>query len=163
MSLASGWFTAGSKQNINATKGTGYTFSSWSTANVLGKIKIAKNSKSKTIATISGAGTVYANFIPTVKASLTVKEGSVAPGGSTKIFILISRGPQSVTLTNTTVPAGVTIQFANNLVTDGLKAAKDPITFSTTASVAPGIYAIDIVATCADGQQAIVAYTLTVT
>ncbi|MFF0206153.1 M28 family peptidase [Streptomyces sp. NPDC005017] len=87
--------------------------------------------------------------------------GSVQPGGSTTATVsttVTSGSGQSVALTATGAPAGVSVSFSPSSVTSGNSST---MTVSTTASAAPGTYTLTVQG---DGTQAdhTAQYTLTV-
>ncbi|MCW4009298.1 MAG: hypothetical protein NWF05_01590, partial [Candidatus Bathyarchaeota archaeon] len=77
------WVNAGTL-SISAVANSGYTFTSWTTT---GAITVATASSAATTATISGSGTIVANFNPvtfTVSASAGAN-GSISPAGDTTV------------------------------------------------------------------------------
>ncbi|MBG6134797.1 M28 family peptidase [Longispora fulva] len=76
--------------------------------------------------------------------SLSPTSGAVNPGGSTTTTLSTSTtsgNPQTVNLTASGAPAGVTVAFNPSSVTSG---GSSTVTISTTASAAPGTYTLTI-------------------
>jgi hypothetical protein len=59
------WFRAGSNQSITAQPGSGYNFQNWSIS-ASSSIAMVDSSSASTFAAINGAGTITANFSPSV-------------------------------------------------------------------------------------------------
>ncbi|MFI0719437.1 glycosyl hydrolase family 8 [Streptomyces sp. NPDC021224] len=94
--------------------------------------------------------------------SLSPASGSTAPGGTQSSTVgtqVTSGAAQSVALTATGAPAGVTVSFSPATVTAGGTAA---MTVSAGSGAAAGTYPVTVHATAASGSRTAV-YTLTVT
>jgi hypothetical protein len=76
----SGWISAGTMQ-ISASPKAGYKFSSWSTS---GSVSVNSASSATTIATISGIGTITANFVGIAQLKTYTIIPSVIGSGSIK-------------------------------------------------------------------------------
>ncbi|WP_035841258.1 glycosyl hydrolase family 18 protein [Kitasatospora azatica] len=106
----------------------------------------------------SGSGTPSNDF----SLSDSPAAGSVQPGGSTTATIttaVTSGSAQTVTLSVSGAPAGVTASISPSTVTAGGTAT---LSVSTTSAVAPGSYPLTITGTAASGSHS-AGYTLTVT
>ncbi|MEV8635789.1 glycosyl hydrolase family 18 protein [Streptosporangium sp. NPDC051023] len=88
--------------------------------------------------------------------------GSVSPGGTATATVntgVVSGSAQTVNLTATGVPSGVTATLTPASVTAG---ASSSLKLVTTASTTPGVYPITVTGTAASGTHT-ATYTLTVT
>ncbi|PYC80842.1 hypothetical protein C7C46_11895 [Streptomyces tateyamensis] len=106
----------------------------------------------------SGGGTTTNDF----SLSDSPAAGSVAPGSSTSASIataVTSGSAQSVALSVSGAPAGVTASISPASVTAGNSAT---LSISTTAATAPGSYPLTVTGTAASGTHT-ATYTLTVT
>ncbi len=157
-----GWLNAGSSDSITATSKSGYSFSSWSSA---AGLSVANPTAPSTSLLVNGAGTVTAKFVQATKVTLTLGSTSVrvTPRGSVKTTATIKGTPQSITLSSGTLPAGITISFAKNPVTDSSTGVKDAITITASSSAKAGTYHITITARGASGVQSPVGLTVQVT
>jgi hypothetical protein len=94
--------------------------------------------------------------------ALSPTSGSVSPGSSTTTTAstaVLSGNAQSVALTATGAPAGVSVAFAPASVTAGGSSA---VTVSTTAATAPGSYTITVTGTASSATHS-ASFGLTVT
>jgi hypothetical protein len=94
--------------------------------------------------------------------SLSPSTGSVAAGSSATATVntaVTSGSAQSVALSASGAPSGVTVSFSPASVTAGSSAT---VTFATTSAAASGSYPITVTGTAASGTQSAI-YTLTVT
>ncbi|GAA1948785.1 carbohydrate binding domain-containing protein [Kitasatospora viridis] len=106
----------------------------------------------------TGGGTTTNDF----SLSDSPATGSVAPGSSATATVntaVTSGSAQSVALSVSGAPAGVTASFSPASVTAG---SSSTLTLSTTSAVAPGSYPLTITGTAASGSHT-ATYTLTVT
>ncbi|MFE9424958.1 carbohydrate binding domain-containing protein [Kitasatospora sp. NPDC006697] len=106
----------------------------------------------------SGGGTTTNDF----SLSDSPAAGSVAAGGSTSATVntaVTSGSAQSVALSVSGAPAGVTASFSPASVTAG---ASSTLSIGTTSAVAPGTYPLTITGTAASGSHT-ATYNLTVT
>lgn len=93
--------------------------------------------------------------------SLSPASGSVNAGSSATATVntaVTSGSAQSISLSASGAPAGVTVSFSPSSVTAGTSSA---VTFATSSSTANGTYPITITGTAASGTQS-ATYTLTV-
>ncbi len=107
----------------------------------------------------SGGGTTSSKF----SMSLSASSGSVADGGSTTATVstaTTSGSAQSVALSVSGLPSGVTASFNPTSVTSGSSSA---LTLSVGSDVAAGSYPLTITGTGSAGGSASATYTLTVT
>jgi hypothetical protein len=107
----------------------------------------------------SGGGTTSSTFSMSASAS----SGSVADGGSTTASVSTKTtggSAQSVALSVSGLPSGVTASFSPTSVTSG---SSSTLTLSVGSSVAAGSYPLTITGTGSAGGSASASYTLTVT
>ena len=107
----------------------------------------------------SGGGTTVGNDF---SLSASPASGSVAPGGSATATVataVASGSAESVALSASGLPAGVTASFSPASVTSG---GSSTLTLATTSATAAGSYPVTITGTAASGSHT-ATYTLTVT
>ncbi len=153
------WLNAGSAQ-IAATNSSGYTFSSWS-ANT-SSITLNDASAKSTSAEVSGPGTITATFIPTVRIELNSTAAAVRQGNNVSSGFLVLGGPQSVTLSNSSLPAGASLSWQEKSITDSTTGTLDSFVIQTSVATPTGTHIVTLTATGADGQKDEVNYTLVV-
>jgi hypothetical protein len=105
----------------------------------------------------SGSTTTNGFSLGVSPTSASVKAGSSAT--ATVSTAVTSGSAQSVALTSSGAPSGVTVSFSPASVTAG---SSSTVTFATTSSAAAGTYPITITGTAASGTQS-ATYSLTVT
>ncbi|MGI0091069.1 MAG: beta strand repeat-containing protein, partial [Nitrososphaerales archaeon] len=154
------WLDAASPVQIAATNSSGYAFSSWS-ANTSSITLNDANAKS-TSAEVSGPDTITATFIPTVKIELNSTAAAVRQGNNVSSSFLVLGGPQSVTLSNSSLPAGASLSWQEKSITDSTTGTLDSFVIQTSIATPTGTHIVKLTATGADGQKDEVNYTLVV-
>src|SRR5262249_28994978 len=101
------------------------------------------------------------NFMATVSLSLSKTTLSVTQGATATATVTISGGTQSVSLSTSTPPSGITFSYATNPLTDSPTGVQTSLTVSASSAAPLGTYPISITATGADGQSSTSSVTLT--
>src|SRR5579864_4011469 len=101
-------------------------------------------------------------YAPTVSMSLRPTSGTVMKGRSISTVATISGGIQTVYLTASSLPRGVSISWNANPVTDSFSGVRDTITLYTSHTAQKGTFTITFNAIGADGNTATTSYTLTI-
>lgn len=102
------------------------------------------------------------NYSPTVSLSLSPVSGSVHKNQQISTIATISGGIQSVYLTASSLPKGVSMSFSSNPLTNSFSGVSSTITFYTSPHSAKGTFLITITAIGADGQSSSGTYVLTI-
>jgi len=156
------WYNAGSVIALSAAPNPGYSFSRWVPSNST-NIMVSNLTSSSTTAKINGPGIILAQFHANVGLNLNSTSDAVAVGSSIGVNANVSGGPQTSTLSVTSVlPSGVNVTFAQNPVVDSATGVSVGVTISTNEAAAPGVYNITLRATGKNNAIASATYTLTV-
>ena len=146
------WYSAQSEITITAMPiGNEDFFDGWNSTTSLISFGSAKSTS--TNATISGAGSIYANF---AKMLVTVSTDSaqVTQGASTSLATTVLGGPtgSSATLSIVGLPQGASAHFASqdvSLIPSGLS---DDLNISASLATPPGRYQVTITVTSSAGS-----------
>lgn len=134
---------------LTATPKSGYAFLDWVASSA--SITIASPHSRNTTATINGAGSIMANFGPTVDILSKSKSLSVAPGKFASTTLTIKGISQPVSITVAGLPKGVSISLSAGGLTDTPSGVTDKLTITAASSTTKGSYVITVTATGSDG------------
>jgi hypothetical protein len=146
--------------SLTATPKSGYAFLGWVASSA--SISIDSLSSRSTKSTINGAGSITANFGPTVEILSRSKSLSVAPGKSVSTTLTVKGITQSVSITVTDLPKGASYSLSAGTLTDSPSGVTDKLTITVGTSTPKGSYVITVTATGADGLSSEVDITIKV-
>ena len=164
VSAKGAWENEGFQEKVTASPAVGYSFTDWSgfSAITCSTSGCTPATSPTVTVTWSTGGTLTANFTPfPVKLSLVTAPTKVTAGSSTYAAIAVSGPAQKVTMSTESLPAGFSLVWYSQSVTDSPAGVADDLIISTAPSVAAGTYPVTVVGTGANGQTG--SYTLSLT